>query len=83
MDTPEQQYQDALARLRARITSSPRRSWTAAQARRLIDNLEGPRSTFTIAERLRAVNDALAAYQRGLDFTDAIQFHPGDRPAHE
>lgn len=74
-----EQLADLLDQLRRRIAASPRRSYTAAQARELIAGLERPNSPLSTGEKLSAVRSTLRTYQRGLQYTDPTLEHPGER----
>lgn len=63
-------------RLRQRIAASPKRSYIAAQARQLLDDLESPYCSLTTAAKLDAVQEALRTYQHGLQYADPQRHGP-------
>ncbi len=78
----QQVYQELAERLRRRIASSPKRSYTAKQAQQQLQSLEESEN-LTIAEKIAAVRDTLREYQIGLDYTDSQLEHPGERRPYE
>jgi hypothetical protein len=73
----EQKLEDAIATLRALIAASPKLSATAANARRLIENVTAE-SALTTAQKLEALRETLRGYAHAR-LVDNVLSHPGDR----
>ncbi len=74
----EQQLEDSIASLRGLIAASPKLSATAANARRLIENVT-TESRLTTTQKLEAVREVLRGYATAR-LVDNVLDHPGDRP---
>ncbi len=74
-----EQLADLTERLRRRIATSPKLSYTAQRAEELLTALKRPDSPLSLSEKVEALKTTLREYQRGLQFTDLMHQHPGDR----
>lgn len=83
MTDSEQQLHDLLDRLRLRIATAPKLSYTAKQADDLVIFVTSPACTLSTAQKCRALADTLRGFKRGLEYSDATLHHPGDRAPHE
>jgi hypothetical protein len=77
--TEPQHLEELTARLRKRIATAPRFSYTAERAADQLANFERPSCTLTDAQKIAALTTTLRDFQRGLQFTDPVLEHPGDR----
>jgi hypothetical protein len=77
--TEQEQLAEMLDRLRRLIAKSHARSHTAEQARNLITSVSSPSCPLSTAAKLRTVRDTLRSYKDGLQYSDLIRHHPGDR----
>ncbi len=77
--TEQEQLAEMLIRLRRLIAKSHARSHTAEQARNLITSVMSPSCPLSMAQKLRTVQNTLRSYKDGIQFSDPIRHHPGDR----
>lgn len=79
MTDSEKQLQDLLDRLRRRVATAPPLSFTAKQAAEQLAYFEHPDCVLSTAQKVAALTATLRDFQRGLQVTDAVLRHPGDR----
>ncbi len=75
----EKQFAELADRVRRRIKTSPKHSHTAREAAKQLAEFESPSCTFSTAVKVAALRETLRDYKRGLQFSDNILHHPGDR----